>query len=203
MNTQTTQTQATETQVADVRSQYWMETFGSMITRVEPNGKNLYVVVADIAKFKADSLAQCTKRENKNRKEEGRFEWLLKTYLRAFYDMKGKAMKVNLLQGEANGPFTNEAGEVIMIDLNNLPAPAVKEEKPKTEGKKRGRKPKEAKAENAPAEEAKVESAEDVAQQDAQPEVPAAPQVPLAKNGKPITGAALRSWKIKNGLEVK
>ena len=202
MNAQV-QTQATETQVADARNQYWMETFGQMLERVEPNGKNIYVVVADIAKFKVDALAKCTKRENKNRKEEGRFEWLLKTYLRAFYDMKGKAMKVNLLQGEANGPFTNEAGEVIMIDLNNLPAPTVKEEKPKTEGKKRGRKPKEAKAENAPAEEAKVESAEDVAQQDAQPEVPAAPQVPLAKNGKPITGAALRSWKIKNGLEVK
>ena len=179
MNTQTNQTQVTETQVADVRSQYWMETFGNMITRVEPNGKNIYVVVADIAKFKADSLVQCTKRENKNRKEAGRFEWLLKTYLRAFYDMKGKAMVVHLMQGEANGHFTNEAGEVIMIDLNNLPAPAVKEEKPKTEGKKRGRKPKEVKA-----------------------EVPAAPQVPLAKNGKPITGAALRSWKIKHGVTL-
>ena len=188
--TAATQTQTNvETNVAEV-AQHWMETLRPMITRVEKNGKHLYVVVPDIKAFMHNAVVECTKRDNKRRTEPGRFEWLLKTFLRANYDMKGKHMKVHLLQGQADGPFTGDDGKKVKIDLNNLTAETEKE------ASKKGHTKVEVVKAAAQVAEAEVAAApvEAVAE--------AAPEVPLGKNGKPITGAALKSWKMKHGVKV-
>ena len=183
-----TQTTATETAVVEAVAQHWMDTLRAMITRVEKNGKHLYVVVPNIKAFMKNAVADCTKRDNKRRTDEGRFEWLLKTFLRANYDMKGKHMKVHLLQGQADGPFTGTDGKKVKVDLNNL---TVETEK---EASKKG---------HTKVEVVKAAAAEAaVAEVAAEAKVEASLEIPLGKNGKPITGAALKSWKIKHGVAV-
>ncbi len=168
----------------ETAAQHWMDTLRAMITRVEKNGKHLYVVVPNIKAFMKNAVADCTKRDNKRRTDAGRFEWLLKTFLRANYDMKGKHMKVHLLQGEANGPFTGVDHKKVKVDLNNLTAETEKEVS------KKGH--------------VKVEVAKGAAEAaaPAKVEVAKAPEVPLGRNGKPIFGAALKSWKLAHGVEA-
>ena len=181
-----TQTTATETAVVEAEAQHWMDTLRAMITRVEKNGKHLYVVVPNIKAFMKNAVADCTKRDNKRRTDEGRFEWLLKTFLRANYDMKGRHMKVHLLQGQADGPFTGTDGKKVKVDLNNLTAETEKE------ASKKGH----AKVEVVKAAAAEVAAPVEAVAEVAQP----AMEVPLGKNGRPICGAALKSWMAKHGV---
>ena len=185
--TAATQTTATETTAVAEVAQHWMDTLRAMITRVEKNGKHLYIVVPNIKAFVKHAVADCTKRDNKRRTEPGRFEWLLKTFLRANYDMKGRHMAVHLLQGQADGPFTGTDGKKVKVDLNNLTAETEKE------ASKKGH----TKVEVVKA--AIVEAAAPVEVVQVA-EVQAAPEVPLGKNGKKITGAALKSWMAKHAV---
>lgn len=111
-------------------------------------GRQVYVVVPDIAKFKTDAVEQLTKRPNKRRNDENRFAYLLGTFVRDYHMPKGKHMKIHLVApvdvaamaaqkklfgaakvsfmkkhaAEVGKTFVNETGETLVLDLDQLKA---------------------------------------------------------------------------------
>lgn len=122
----------TSTQAATVKINATVAQMQGMVKKVLITGKEVYVVVPNIEKFKAEAVEKLTKRENKRRTIENRFHWLLHTFIRENHNMKGKHMNVHLVA--AAGPevkavrnskghyvkkentFVSEKGEVITLD---------------------------------------------------------------------------------------
>lgn len=115
------------------------------------NGRQVYVVVPDIAKFKTEAVAQLTKRPNKRRNDENRFAYLLGMFIRDYHMPKGKHMKIHLVApvdfeaeaakkklagaaknsfmkkhaAEVGKTFVSEDDECITLALDELKAQAV------------------------------------------------------------------------------
>ena len=106
----TAQTQATQAQNTVTLMQ-------NMVNKVLVNGKEVFVVVPNIKKFKVEAVEQLTVRPNKRRTDEKRFHWLLHTFVRQTQNMAGKHMNVHLLSAtDKDTLFRNEKGAFVTME---------------------------------------------------------------------------------------
>jgi hypothetical protein len=134
--TQATETQATETvtstvettavavetkaeaQVVETKEQRALAEVSKMLREVFVDGRRVYVVIngGNIEAFKTKVVEAFTTRPNRRRTVDGRFDWIMKNYLRDTYNLQGKHITVTLHAGrDAKGHF-------VKLDLERLKA---------------------------------------------------------------------------------